>query len=372
MARTNSFASSCQQAAMVVGGAAIALQAGRWLVRYRRHFDWRGMRVVVTGGSRGLGLVVARMLVERGANVAICARGKESLGRAADELRQMGGNIIAEPCDLRDQEQVKQFIGQVEQQWGGIDILFNIAGIIEVGPLDAMTMTDFENAMATNCWGPLHMILEVLPSMRRQGWGRIVNVTSIGGKMSVPHLLPYTASKFAFVGLSNGLRIELKRENIFVTTACPGLMRTGSAHNANFKGKHRQEYTWFSISSSLPGISMSAEQAARQLLKACQQGRGECWITNGLNMGLPIRQYMPQLTDEMLALINLLLPTMGGIGRSAAKGFESHSRWSPSVLTALGDRAAIENNEVPPLRSQPRRTRSEQFIAAQQGESDGP
>lgn len=347
MARSKGISSKLEKVALIAGGAMLALQFGRWVVRERRRFDWQDKRVVVTGGSRGLGLVLARQLARAGARVAICARGTDSLARAADELRQFGREVIAHQCDVRQQEQVQEFISRVEEEWGGVDVLINVAGIIDVGPLDSMTMSDFENAMKINCWGPLHMVLAVLPSMRRQGWGRIVNITSVGGKMSIPHLLPYTASKFALVGLSNGLRSELKRENILVTTACPGLMRTGSPRNANFKGKHRQEYTWFSISDSLPGLSMSADMAASQIIEACQKGLGECWITNGFNMGIPLRQYLPQLTDEMLAVVNNLLPTMGGIGQSAAKGFESHSPWSPSLLTALGEKAAVENNEVP-------------------------
>lgn len=368
MAVRKGLSSKLGKLALVAGGTMLALQVGRWVVRERRRFDWRGKRVIVTGGSRGLGLVLARQLARAGAKVAIGARGTETLERAANELRQITGDVIAHTCDVRQEEQAQELVARVQEEWGGVDVLFNVAGIIDVGPLDAMTMSDFENAMRTNCWGPLHMVLAVLPAMRRQGWGRIVNVASVGGKMSLPHLLPYTASKFAIVGLSNGLRAELKRENILVTTACPGLMRTGSPRNANFKGRHRQEYTWFSISDSLPGLSMPAEMAASQLMEVCQQGRGECWITNGLNMGLPLRQYFPQLTDEMLAIINNMLPSMGGIGQSAAKGFESHSSWSPSLLTALGEKAAVENNEVPEV---PPRTNEPDSPAAISSHEEG-
>jgi NAD(P)-dependent dehydrogenase (short-subunit alcohol dehydrogenase family) len=360
MAR-GSFSDKFKQALLIAGGVALSVQAGRWFVRQRRSFEWRDKRVIITGGSRGLGLVLARQLVDEGARVAICARGEETLERAAEELRQRGGDIIASPCDVRQQEQVKHFVDEVTAQWGGVDVLVNVAGVIDVGPLDAMTVQDFYNAMQTNCWGVLYTVLAVLPSMREQGWGRIVNVASLGGKRAVPHMLPYAASKFALVGLSNGLRAELMHENILVTTACPALMRTGSPRNANFKGKHRQEYAWFSIGDSLPIVSMPAEQAAAQILEACQQGRGECYITNPLNVAVPLQNMFPQLTNDILALVDTMLPGMGGIGKSTAKGFESHSRWSPSVLTALGDRAAIENNEVATLPFPPNR---------QQGDSE--
>src|SRR6185503_4123757 len=115
----------------------------------------------------------------------------------------------------------------------------------------------------------------VLPEMRARREGRIVNITSIGGKISVPHLLPYSASKFALVGLSEGLRAELAKDGIVVTTICPGLMRTGSPRNATFKGQHRAEYAWFSIGDSLPVTAMSADRAARQILTACKRGEAE-------------------------------------------------------------------------------------------------
>jgi len=142
------------------------------------------------------------------------------------------------------------------------------------------------------------------------------------------------------------MRAELKRENIFVTTACPGLMRTGSPRNAVFKGKHRQEYAWFSIGDSLPIMSMSAEQAASQILRACRHGRGELFIHSPLNVTIALQQLFPELTQEILSLAANMLPIMGGIGRDAVKGHESESASSTSILTALTQRAAIANNEV--------------------------
>src|SRR5204863_2590958 len=121
----------------------------------------------------------------------------------------------------------------------------------------------------------VHTTLDVMPDMRARREGRIVNISSIGGKVSVPHLLPYSASKFALVGLSEGLRAELAKDGIVVTTVCPGLMRTGSPRNAQFKGQHRAEYAWFTLSDSMPFFSQSAERAARQILSACRHGEAE-------------------------------------------------------------------------------------------------
>ena len=111
--------------------------------------------------------------------------------------------------------------------------------------------------------------------MRERGGGRIVNITSIGGKLGIPHLLPYSASKFAAMGFSQGLRAEVAQDGIAVTTAIPGLMRTGSPRNAIFRGKHRAEYAWFSIADSLPGLSVSADEAVATDPAAVRRGDAE-------------------------------------------------------------------------------------------------
>ena len=168
-------------------------------------------------------------------------------------------------CDVTNAADVENMVNQVRGRFGKIDVLVNNAGTIQVGPLEVMKREDFEHAMKAHFWGPLNTILAVLPEMRERQDGRIVNISSIGGKIAVPHLVPYSASKFALVGLSKGLFTELRKDGIVVTTVCPGLMRTGSPRNANFKGKHRDEYAWFSISDSLPVTSIKAERAARSL-----------------------------------------------------------------------------------------------------------
>jgi NAD(P)-dependent dehydrogenase (short-subunit alcohol dehydrogenase family) len=317
-------------------------------VRSRNWFSFRGKTVLVTGGSRGLGLVIARELVARGARVAICARTLSDLRTAEDELRSRGGDVISVVCDVTDPDQVAAMVDQVRDRLGPAEVLMNVAGIMSVGPLDAMTDDDFHRAMRSNCWSALHTARAVLPDLRRAGWGRIVNVASIGGKQAIPHMLPYVVSKFALVGLSNGLRAELARENILVTTACPAVMRTGSPRNAFFKGQHQKEYTWFKMGSALPLVSMSAETAARQILEACQAGDGEVLITNGFNLGIQLHRLFPGLTSDLAALVNRLLPEMGGIGQNVARGFESETPFTSSWVATLNDSAARRNNEMRP------------------------
>jgi NAD(P)-dependent dehydrogenase (short-subunit alcohol dehydrogenase family) len=337
-----------QKAALIGGGLLASAVAVQSLIQRARWFSYRNRVAIVAGGSRGLGLALARQLVDQGAKVAICARTSADVDAAVAELQASGGDALGILCDVRHPDEIQRLVRRVLERWERIDVLFNVAGIMEVGPLESMTFHDFQEAMDINCWGPLHTTLAVLPTMRRQGWGRIVNIASIGGKQAVPHMLPYDTSKFALVGLSNGLRTELAKDGILVTTANPTLMRTGSPRNATFKGKHREEYAWFSIGGALPIVSIDAERAAAQVLQACQNGEAEVYIANYLNPPVWAARLAPTLVTELFSIINRVLPTMGGIGQQRAFGYESQSAVSPSWATALGDAAAERHQEMRP------------------------
>jgi NAD(P)-dependent dehydrogenase (short-subunit alcohol dehydrogenase family) len=332
---------------LLAAGAGLAgALVSRALLRRSRRFSFAGKTVFITGGSRGLGLVLARQLVDAGARVAICARTAADLEQAERELLARGGETLALACDVSRPEEVHSVVQRVLQRFGGIDVLCNLAGIIQVGPLEAMTREDFRRAMDVHFWGALNTTLEVLPDMRRQRWGRIVNVASLGGKRAVPHMLPYTASKFALVGLSSGLRTELAKDGILVTTIIPSLVRTGSPRNALFKGQHRKEHAWFSIADALPGVAMSAERAAAEILRACRDGEREVLLRNPVNLAVALQAFFPGTTQSLLGVVARFLPRMGGIGSRSAYGYESASRWSPSWLTRRGDAAARRNNEM--------------------------
>lgn len=311
-----------------------------------RHYDFRVKIALITGGSRGLGLVLARHLAAEGARVVICARDEEELERARQDLHARGADVYAIACDLRIRQEVDRMVGRVLQRHGQIDVLINNAGIISVGPLEEMTIDDFSEAMDANFWSGVYTTLAVLPEMRTRKSGRIVNITSIGGKIATPHLLPYSASKFAFFGFSRGLRSELMKDGIVVTTVAPGLMRTGSPRNANFKGKNRLEHAWFSVSDSLPFISMDADRAAEQILNACKRGEVEITLTTPARVAAVMDALFPEFTGRLLAVANRMLPGAGGIGQRIAKGSESASPVSPGPLTAMGDNAAVRNNEM--------------------------
>lgn len=337
---------SVRNTLLCLAAGAGCLLATRAFKRRFANYKLQDRVVLITGGSRGLGLAMARELVHEGARLAICARDDEELERAREELTALGADVLALPCDVTDKRQVGEMVRSVEDYFGRIDVLINNAGVIEVGPYEVMTLDDYREAMDIHFWGPLYTTLAVLPEMRRRGEGRIVNISSIGGKISVPHLLPYSASKFALTGLSEGLRAEMAENGIIVTTVCPGLMRTGSTRNAIFKGKHRLEHAWFSIGGSLPFLSMDASRAARQIIAACKRGDAEVVLTLPAKLAALFHGIFPGLTADILGAVNLLLPEPGGIGTARARGSESESALSPSFLTSLNDKAALENNEV--------------------------
>jgi NAD(P)-dependent dehydrogenase (short-subunit alcohol dehydrogenase family) len=222
---------------MLAAAGAGAVALGRALYRRSKEYDFKGKCVLVTGGSRGLGLVLAREFADEGARVAICARDPRELERAQRDLAARGAEVFAFPCDVTDRAQVAELIEVVTRRFGRIDVLVNNAGVIQVGPLEVMTLEDFEQAMNVHFWGPLYTTLAVLPQMRARRDGRIVNVSSIGGKVAVPHLVPYSASKFALAGLSDGLRAELAKDNVMVTTV---QARAGRVDNHD-AGRARRE-----------------------------------------------------------------------------------------------------------------------------------
>jgi len=316
----------------------------------RSEYDFRGKVALVTGGSRGLGLVLARQLTRAGARVAICARDQRELDLAADDLTSLGNPPLALPCDLTNPARVQEMVRAIEVHLGPVDVLINNAGIIVVGPLETMNRADFERVMNVNFWAAYNTVEAVLPSMRQRKQGRIVNVSSVGGKVSVPHLLPYSASKFAVTGFSLGLRTELAPHGIVVTTISPWLMRTGSPRNAQFKGQHEEEYAWFSISDSLPMLTISAETAAQRILDACRHGDAEAMLSLPSALADKFRALFPELFADLMELTNRLLPGPGKDAdrKSVRKGSQSESSWSPSTLTTLTDRAAEQNNELAP------------------------
>ena len=317
------------------------------LIRTQR-FSLRNKVALITGGSRGLGLVLARQICAAGGKVALLARDNEELIRAKTDLAGRGGRVITIQCDLLDAGQIQSAIRQTIDRFGKIDILINNAGIIEVGPLEHMTREDFERSMAVHFWAPYALISDVVPEMRTRGGGRIVNISSIGGKIAVPHLAAYSASKFALTGFSDAIRAELALDNIYVTTVAPGMMRTGSHVNAKFKGRHDSEFAWFGAPSGAPLISINAERAARKILAACRRGQPSLTLTYAARTAILGNALFPNLTGYAMKIVNRFLPKAAdkNEGDESRAGSETR-RLVPPWMTRLADRATLRNNEMP-------------------------
>ncbi|MEW1955483.1 SDR family NAD(P)-dependent oxidoreductase [Terrabacter sp. NPDC080008] len=306
---------------------------------------------VVLGASRGLGFLIARDLLQRGHHVVLAARDEAELADAARDLEGLGP-LAVEPCDVRDRHQVGELVGKVEHTVGPIEVLVTVAGVIQAAPAESLALHEFEDAIDTMAWGPIHAAMTVLPHMRRRGHGRIGTVTSIGGMVSPPHLLPYATAKFAAVGFSDGLAAALSGTGVSATTVVPGLMRTGGHVHARFGGDAPAEYAWFAPAASLPLVSVDAERAARRIVDGVLRGKAMVVLTPLAWVGIRVRGLAPATTTRLMGLAARLLP--GPAGREGARtveGAEAARRLaSPLVdrLTTLGDRAARRTHDAAP------------------------
>jgi NAD(P)-dependent dehydrogenase (short-subunit alcohol dehydrogenase family) len=295
---------------------------------------------VVTGASRGLGFLLAGELARRGHDLVVCARSEEGLAVAAADLQGRGARVVAVAADVAVDADARRVVDTALEHFGRLDVLVAGAGVIQVGPAAAMRTQDFVDAMGVMFWGVVHPVLAALPSMRERGGGRILVITSVGGKIPAPHLLPYTAAKHAAVGFAEGLRVEAVRHGVTVTTAVPGLMRTGSPRNALFTGDRAAEHRWFTAADSIPLVSMDAGRAASRLVDAALRGTPEIVLTPAAKLATRLHGLAPSTTLRLIAAANRLLPadeTRRPLTPGSAAG--RPARWF-AALTTLTRRAA--------------------------------
>ena len=306
----------------------------------------RGKIVVIVGGSRGLGLEIARQFGLAGAHLVLVARKQ-------DELRSAIGMLLQEQAipnenaahfvvaDISKPEDCQRIISDATERYGRVDVLVNCAAVMMVAPMLDMTAEEFDKAMRVNFFGALHTIQAVLPQMTQRRSGHIVNIASVGGKIAVPHMLPYVASKFALVGLSEGLHAEARHLGVRVTTVCPGLMRTGAHVQVEFAGDAEKEYRWFALGATMPGISIAARAAARQIFNATVAGKAEITITPQAWLGARLVGLAPNASQWFAAAVSkLVLPEANG-NKESVSGIELEKKyggplrsWSDHLLKA--------------------------------------
>lgn len=311
-------------------------------LRYRGRYRFENKVVVITGGSRGLGLVLARELASRGALIGLLARDAVELARARRTI-DSESLIQLLPADVTNPAQVEHAFSTMIRQFGRVDVVINNAGQILSAPFDDTTPEDFKAMLDVHFWGTLNVTRAALPHLARHGDGRIVNICSIGARIPIPHLSAYCASKYAQAGLSAVMAEELPAKGIRVTTVLPGLMRTGSHLQAWFKGERATEFALFSLLGGTPGTSMSAERAARLILDAAARGQADAVIPFTVRQIAKLSASFPNATVASFASVNAMIP--GGRARFATQG--RHLRLPDVVrgVTALNERAADRNNQ---------------------------
>ena len=326
---------------------------------------------LVAGASRGLGLLISAELVARGYRVHGCARDREELDRAAeligsgrvgalaagggDQGVHAPGSFVGEVCDVTDADAVTAWVDDVRTREGSVDVAIHVAGIIQVGPVESTTLGHFRAAIDTMLLGPVHLCLAVLPGMLEADRGRIGVVSSVGGVVAVPHLLPYSVAKFGAVGLSEGLQAELSGTGVTSTIIVPGLMRTGGHVHAQFVGDAPRDYAWFAPGASMPLLSVSAERAARRIVDGVLAGRSQVELTPLTWVGRRVHGLAPGTTSRVLGFVARALPRDGSTGPQVDSDDTSHVEGARArralgshvvnAISTLGDRAARRLNE---------------------------
>jgi len=281
-----------------------------YIARQTQTLDLQGKVVVITGGSRGLGLALAEEFARQGARLVLCARDSRQLETARQRINALGAEALAVPCDVTDQAQVQMLVDSALYQFGAVDVLVNAASVLRVGPVLSQDLQDFADVMDASFWGMVYATLAVLPHMLERQGGHIVNITSIAGKISMPHLAAFDSAQFAAVGFARSLRAELAGAGISVTTIMSGFLRESAQSGALIDDSRRQE-TWTGQIAASPLATLDTDQAARAIVTATCQGRAEVILPAPLKALAVCYDLFPDLTLELL---NRLAPSHPAAG----------------------------------------------------------
>jgi 3-oxoacyl-[acyl-carrier protein] reductase len=222
-----------------------------------------GKVALITGASRGIGRGIAGELAQEGAHVSLCARGKEDLDRAADEIGRHGVDVLTVAADVTDEADIEAVVAQTLARFGRIDILVNNAGWAALGHSWDTSDDDWRYVMDVNLHSTVRFTRAVVPLMRRQGGGRIINISSVSGFSMIGGLADYQAAKAAVLAFSKSMAIDLAGDNILVNAVCPGCVQTP---------------LWEETADSLIGVAGSSREEvfsnlAGQLLMIKRYGR---------------------------------------------------------------------------------------------------
>ena len=217
-------------------------------------FSLAGKRAAVTGGGRGIGAAIARMLAEAGAKVTILGRTISTLDQHAESLRPYGLSIQVAPVDVTDESSVAKAFATM----GPVDILVNNAGIAHVAAFEKTSAADWERVFRVNVLGAVICSQQVLPKMVERKWGRIVNIASTAGLKGYTRLSTYTASKHALIGMTRALALETATTGVTVNAVCPTYTET--------------DMTAEGITNISARLQTSTEEARKQLTKQIPQG----------------------------------------------------------------------------------------------------
>lgn len=252
--------------------------------------DLQGKVALITGGGRGIGQAIAFYFAEKGIKVSICGRKKEFLERTCQALRKKGKAAIFVQADVTDDDAMEAAIHKTKQSFGSIDVLINNAGILKTGKLKSLSLEDVRAMMEVNFYGTVRTTLKVLPFMQARGFGRIVNIASIGSRRVFPGYGGYAATKFAVAAFTEALRTELAGTNIKVSMVHPGGVDTDM-------GAPLKKKRWVKFSMVKP------EHVARAAYRAASTGKPEIYVPGPQKMMVLLNQLSPGTVDALARLL---------------------------------------------------------------------
>lgn len=250
--------------------------------------DLRGASVLITGASAGIGRAAALAFAKKGARLLLAARRRERLEEVAATARALGGEAIVAETDVADRKQVNSAVGTAVSSFGRLDILINNAGIGYYGLLEETPVEEIEALWAVNMMGTIYATQAAIPLMRKQGGGQIINVASVAGKRGTPGSSVYCATKFAMVGMSDALRVELRGSGIAVSVICP----IGTATEFRQASAARSNRDHPAI-----GPIQTAEQVAKAIVRCARKPRPEVIVYPPARILVLINALSPRLAD---------------------------------------------------------------------------